>query len=105
VPHMFGKDGPPNTTATAFKIDPRVFDQYVGRYQFAPGIHIEVTRQESRLFAQITGQPRFELFASREREFYLMVFDGRFPFGVEDQGRASALLMHTDTDQRAARVD
>jgi Domain of unknown function (DUF3471) len=105
VPHMFGKDGPPNTTATAFKIDPRVFDQYVGRYQFAPGIQIEVTRQDSRLFAQITGQPPFELFASSEREFYLMVFDARFTFVVEGQGRASALLMHTDTDQRAARVD
>jgi hypothetical protein len=34
-----------------------------------------------------------------------MVFDARFTFVVESQGRASALLMHTDTDQRAARVD
>jgi D-alanyl-D-alanine-carboxypeptidase/D-alanyl-D-alanine-endopeptidase len=102
---MFGKDGPPNTTATTFKIDPKVFDQYIGRYQLAPDIQIEVTRQDSRLFAQITGQPSFELFASSEREFYLMVFDARFTFVVDGQGRASALLMHTDTDQRAARVD
>ena len=105
VPHMFGKDGPPNTTANTFKIDPRIFDQYVGRYQVAPGIQIEVTRQDSRLFAQITGQPPFELFASSEREFYLAVFDARMTFVVEGQGRASALIMHTDTDQRATRVD
>jgi hypothetical protein len=105
VPHMFGKAGPPNTTATTFKIDPKVFDQYIGRYQFAPGIQIEVTKQDSRLFAQITGQPPFELFASSEREFYLMVFDARLTFVVEGLGRASAVIMHTDTDQRAARVD
>jgi hypothetical protein len=65
---------------------------------------VTITREGSRFFGQITGQPPFELFAASEREFFLMVFDARIAFEVDGRGRASALILQTGSDQRAARV-
>jgi hypothetical protein len=33
-----------------------------------------------------------------------MVFDARFTFEVNERGRATAVIVHTDRDQRAARI-
>lgn len=38
-------------------LDPGVLERYVGRYQLAPAAIITITRQDARLFAQLTGQP------------------------------------------------
>ncbi len=43
-------------------VDPKLFDKYVGRYQLAPNFILAVTREGDHLFAQATGQPKFELF-------------------------------------------
>jgi hypothetical protein len=45
-------------------VDPKTFDGLVGRYQLLPTVVLTVTRQEGRFFAQLTGQPALEIFAS-----------------------------------------
>jgi hypothetical protein len=101
--HLLGKDSA--SAQASFRLDPKVFDGYVGRYQMAPGRFITFTRQDNRFFAEmIPGQPPFEIFAASAREFFLQAFDARFTFEVDARGRATAVIMHTDSDQRAPRV-
>ncbi|MGZ5433479.1 MAG: hypothetical protein ACXW5U_01215 [Thermoanaerobaculia bacterium] len=40
----------------------KLFDHFVGRYELAPSFILTVTREGERLFAQATGQPKFEIF-------------------------------------------
>ena len=49
-------------------VDPSVYEAYVGTYQTTPTFFITVTRENGRLFAQATGQPRF--FPNRKIHFF-----------------------------------
>ena len=51
--------------------DEKILQKYVGKYELSPVFHIQITAENSKLFAKATGQPKFELFASSETEFYL----------------------------------
>ncbi len=70
-----------------------ILQKYVGKYQLAPDFHIEITLEKSRLFAQATAQPRFELFPKNELEFYLKVVDAQIKFNVDKEGEAVSLAL------------
>jgi D-alanyl-D-alanine-carboxypeptidase/D-alanyl-D-alanine-endopeptidase len=76
------------------KVDAAVLEKYVGRYQLAPNFIITVTREGDQLYAQATGQPRFEIFAESPREFFLKVVDAQITFVVDASGRATGLVLH-----------
>jgi CubicO group peptidase (beta-lactamase class C family) len=79
-------------------LDEKVLETYVGVYRLAPTVTMAVTRDGARLYVQLTGQPRFEMFAEKEREFFLKVVDAQITF--ED----GALVLHQNgIDQRAKR--
>ncbi len=65
---------------TEKKIDPKVFDAYIGQYQVAPGFLIWITREGDRFLAQATGQGKAELFAESETEFFYKVVDAQITF-------------------------
>lgn len=93
---LLDPDAPP--PAKELAVDPPVLERYVGRYQLTPSFFITITREDNRLFLQATGQPKFELFAKSEKEFFLKVVDARITF--EDDG----LILHQNgMDQKAKR--
>jgi CubicO group peptidase (beta-lactamase class C family) len=50
----------------AVPVDTKLFDGYVGRYEIAPKIIVNVTRDGDHLYGQATGQGRFEIFPESE---------------------------------------
>lgn len=76
------------------KVDPAVLDKYTGRYQLAPTFVVTVTREGDQLYAQATGQPRFEIYAESPREFFLKVVDAQITFVVDASGQATSLVLH-----------
>jgi len=76
-----------------------VLEPYVGEYELSPTFKIAVTREGSRLFVQATGQPRFEIFAQSESEFFLKVVDARITFQKD-----SLILHQGGMDQKAKKV-
>lgn len=67
----------PAKERTQVAVDPKLFDRYAGRYQFAPNLVLTLAREGERLFARATGQPKFELFAEGEKEYFLKVVDAQ----------------------------
>jgi CubicO group peptidase (beta-lactamase class C family) len=87
-------------------VDPKVLDRYVGHYQLAPNFILNVTCDEGHLYVQATGQPRFELFASGEHEFFLKVVDARLTFTMPAEGRATSATLHQNgASQPAKRLE
>jgi CubicO group peptidase (beta-lactamase class C family) len=86
---------------TEIHIDPKLLDNYTGRYQVTPNLIFEITRDGERLFAQgfaqATGQPmalpKFELFAEGERNFFVRVSDSQITFETGPEGRATSLIL------------
>jgi len=91
---------------TEIRIDPRLLDNYTGRYQVAPNLIFEITRDGDRLFAQAFVQlpnnrsgdplaaPKFELFAEGEKNFFARVTDKQIAFETGSEGRATGLILY-----------
>jgi hypothetical protein len=64
---------------------------------------IDVSREGEHFYVQLTGQQRLELFASSPREFFLKAVDAQITFDVNDQGRATGLVLHQNGRDRSAK--
>jgi D-alanyl-D-alanine-carboxypeptidase/D-alanyl-D-alanine-endopeptidase len=88
------------------RIEARLLDRYIGRYQVTPNPLLEITRDGDRLFAQalvqlphsrpgeLTGGPKFELFAESEKKFFARVADNQITFEIGPDGRTAGLILH-----------
>jgi D-alanyl-D-alanine-carboxypeptidase/D-alanyl-D-alanine-endopeptidase len=96
----------PPAVRTEVAITPEQLDRNVGKYELAPTFILAVTREGNRLFLQATGQPKFELFAESERDFFLKAVDAQVTFEAEGQGRATRLILHQNgAHQPAKRIE
>jgi CubicO group peptidase (beta-lactamase class C family) len=89
----------PPKQRTEIQIDPKLLDNYTGRYQLAPNRILEITRDGDRLFAQGFGAqgiggPTFEMFAESEKNFFVKVTGSQITFETGPEGRATSLTMH-----------
>jgi CubicO group peptidase (beta-lactamase class C family) len=89
---------------TLAKIDPTVFDRYVGAYQLAPNFLLEFRREADRFFTQATGQSALEIFPESDHEFFAKDIDIQISFVTDSQGRANELILHQNGDHHALKV-
>jgi gamma-glutamyltranspeptidase/glutathione hydrolase len=103
-------DGPLREVA----IDPAVWDGLVGHYRLWPGFVVTITREGDRLFAQATGQLKFELFAKSDRDYFYKTIDAQITFETDLSGHAARLVRRRhgrDTvgqrvdDEEASRIE
>jgi CubicO group peptidase (beta-lactamase class C family) len=91
---------------TEVPVDPRLFDGYVGQYQLAPNFVLTITREGNRLFSQATAQPKVELFAEGEKDYFLKIVDAQLTFVTDAQGRATSVILHQNgANVQAKRID
>jgi CubicO group peptidase (beta-lactamase class C family) len=86
-------------------LDPKILESYVGEYELAPTFKIKITHEGARLFAQATDQPRFEIFAEKEADFFLKVVDAQITFSKDEKGAVTSLILHQGgADQKAKKI-
>jgi hypothetical protein len=97
---------PPPKEHREVAVDPKLFDGYVGSYQFAPNLILTVTREGDHLFAQLTGQQKFEVFPESDHDYFYKVVDAQITFVTDSTGRATELVLHQGgLDQHAKRTE
>lgn len=84
-------------------LDPKLFDHYVGTYQLAPHALITISREGDRFQAQLTGQPKFQIFAESDRDFFLKVVAAQLTFDVNAQGEATQVTLHQNGRDMVAK--
>ncbi len=95
----------PSKERKAIKVDPKIYDAYVGHYELTPSFVIAVTKEGERIFAQATGQPRFEVFPESEIKFFLTVVDAQITFVKDEKGQIEHLILHQNgIDQKARKL-
>jgi CubicO group peptidase (beta-lactamase class C family)/uncharacterized protein YneR len=85
---------PPPKERQVVKLDPAIFDAYIGEYELAPGFSLVITREEGQIFAQATGQQKLELYPESETRFFLKVVDAQIDFQRGADGKVSGLVLH-----------
>lgn len=70
---------------TEVEVDKADYNLYVGEYTYPGGAILTVTKEGDSLFAQMTGQPKFEIFPKGEHLFFWKVVDAEIVFNVNDK--------------------
>jgi len=84
------------------EIDPAILPAYEGDYLLAPGVVISVSTEANRLFAQLTGQQRFEIYPESETRFFFRIVDAQITFSAPENGAAPALMLHQNGQNTTA---
>lgn len=85
-------------------VDSETLQEYVGEYRLASGITITVTVRESQLFAQVTDQPAYPVFATDTDRFFYKVVDAELEFLRDESGAVHELVLHQAGEHRAPRI-
>lgn len=82
------------------RVDARIYDSYVGRYDQGFNGVIIVTKESNRQFAQATGRARIELFPETETKFFYdpRILGGEIEFLKDEHGRVSRAVNCVDGD-------
>jgi serine-type D-Ala-D-Ala carboxypeptidase/endopeptidase len=97
---------PPPRDRQAIPVEAAVLERYVGRYWFSPTAGMVVTQEGERLFFQLTGRGRMELFPESPAAFFLRDFDAQVTFIVDPEDRVTGLVTRQNGRERsAARAD
>ena len=75
-------------------INPRIYSDYAGRYDYHGSGIQEITVENGHLFAQLTGQDRFEIFPSGPDAFFFKVAEASIVFTRDKSGVVTAIT-HT----------
>ena len=78
---------------TLAKVDQKVFDTYVGKYDFGnPNNLYAVTREGNRYFGQAPNNPKRELFPASETRFFVPEVESQITFVKDEKGEVVELI-------------
>lgn len=81
-----------------------VLKKYTGKYQLAPDFIITVTQEGESIYAQPTGQEKFELFAYGEDKFFLKVVYAQVKFNTEN-GKITSLTLFQNGETIGKKIE
>ena len=71
-----------------------ILKTYEGVFEIQSGFDLTITSNENQIFAQATGQQKFELFAESETKFFLKVVKATVEFHKNEKGDINALTLN-----------
>jgi Beta-lactamase/Domain of unknown function (DUF3471) len=96
----------PDGSPSVQTVDAKILDSYVGHYELSANFILHVTRAGDQLSVQGTGQPGATVYPKSKVEFFYKIVDAQFTFETDEQGNATALVLHQNgRDRTAKRID
>jgi hypothetical protein len=90
----------------AARVDPKIYDAYVGEYELGPGLIFTVTRDGDRLMTRASGMPdRIELLPESETTFFYRGSNGSVIFHKDTTGKVTHMAFKDQgQEMRAKRI-
>ena len=73
-------------------VDPAIYQHFAGEYELGPAL-ITITTDGAHLYAEVSGQPVFELFPKSEMEYFLKGVKVNITFVADESGQISELIL------------
>ena len=89
----FGKPVTLTSERKEVAVDAKLLARYVGRYEIAPNVVLDVTQDGNSLFTQMGKQPRLQLYAESTTKFFTRAIDAQVSF-ADGEGPAPSLTLH-----------
>jgi len=84
----------PEVERKAIEVDAKTLERYVGVFELDPAFSITITRDNKQLFAQATGQAKFEVKAESETKFFYTITNAQITFQKVEGDKAYELILH-----------
>jgi D-alanyl-D-alanine carboxypeptidase len=82
---------------TPVKVDPRVFEAYIGQYQPAPNITVTISRDGDKLMFETSSNPGpIELLPESETSFFTTVLPFTISFVKDETGAVTQLVLQSN---------
>ena len=91
---LLNKPAEPLKLRATVSVEPEKLSPLVGKYLLSLTSVMEITQEADQLYLQLTGQPRFKLFASEENKFFLRVVEAEVVFERDADGTCDKLVLH-----------
>jgi hypothetical protein len=75
----------------AIKLDPKLYDQYAGKYDFTPKFSVTITKEGDQLMVQAAGMPKVQLFPESETKFFVKTMSGALTFIKDANGTVTGV--------------
>lgn len=89
-------------------VNPAILKSYVGYFEVRePYLLFSITQEGDKLFAEIVGQPKAQIFGKNDREFFYKVVPAQITFAAPDaKGSSARFVLHQGgKDYDAVRID
>jgi len=85
-----------NESPAAIKIDPKIFDAYVGQYQDArdPEMILSFFREADKYYVSATDQAKVEIFPESKKRFFVKAFPAAVDFVRDGNGKVVSIVWH-----------
>ncbi|MBO0933769.1 serine hydrolase [Fibrella aquatilis] len=87
----------------AITLNESILRQYIGKYQLDKKRILAITFENEKLFLQVTGQGKLEIFPETETDFFLSVVDAQLTFYKNESGQVTHVVIHQNGDTVAKR--
>ena len=87
----------------AITLNESALRQYVGKYRLDKKRTLAITFENGKLFLQVTGQGKLEIFPETETDFFLNVVDAQLTFHKNESGQVTQVVVHQNGDTVAKK--
>jgi len=77
----------------SFNVSPDDFEVFVGLYESEDGIEITITQKDEKFYAQLSGQPTFEILPENKNTFFFTVAEATLVFEYDFYSIVSGLTL------------
>jgi len=74
------------------KLDAAIMKLYVGQYDYGSGAILTVSLEEGQMYAQMTGQHKFPIYAMANNEFYWKIVEASIKFEMDEKGMSTGAV-------------
>ena len=93
----------PRKFEKTFDVPAEALQNFVGKYELAPGVLFTVETTDGKLMIGLTGQPSYQVFARSETVWYYKVVDATITFTVDKNGQCDSLVLYQNGIKQTAK--
>ena len=102
---MLKKLGVDISTPKDAEVSKEILKNYTGTYNLLPNFNVVISKEEGKLFAQASGQPKFQIFPETVSKFYYKVVAAKIEFITENDKVNSLVLYQGGREMPGTRVE
>jgi CubicO group peptidase (beta-lactamase class C family) len=88
------------------EVDPAILDNYTGKYKLNSNIVVTILKENNKLFALPTDQPRVELLPTSDTEFVIKEINAKLVFVKGENGKATKIKLNMNNmDTELPRIE